>query len=209
MHPNTYVDIDIFCHKREADSPFPYENYLLLQLIQYQRSYVGFKKIFQTENLNPAYALIDSNTVKAVTSSRAFAFGESDFERGTTIKTFHFEIIKLNGSWIGVGAGIQKTIVEKQPTWDCTNLGHGSYMIGSNGWTGSSTDASINHIYDNTFKFETGDIIQVTYNRDSKTLKFVKKGASGYKSLFTIPDVPCDARPCCISLSSEDIIKFY
>lgn len=75
--------------------------------------------------------------------------------------------IKTLKNWIGLGVGIREKLKFLNFRFECTylitsdnNLGHGSYLISSNGYSWSHTEQS-NNIAIVNFKFKEGDIVQI------------------------------------------------
>ncbi len=70
------------------------------------------------------------------------------------------KIIKLVG-WIGLGICIKSKILESGYKFHYENLGHGSYMISSNGYSWSSSVKTHNSAYFSGFSFGAGDFVIV------------------------------------------------
>ncbi len=69
-------------------------------------------------------------------------------------------VVKLSG-WIGLGVCIKDKIVGAGYKFTYENLGHGSYLISSNGYTWSSSKQANNSAYVGSFNFTTNDYIVV------------------------------------------------
>jgi hypothetical protein len=57
-----------------------------------------------------------------------------------------------------------------------TVMGHGNYLISSNGYSWSSLKPEFNSHFE-PFTFDTGDIIEITYSPKTKTIEFLKVGS--------------------------------
>ena len=66
-------------------------------------------------------------------------------------------------SWVGVGMCHKKLLTSANFHFNYTNAGHGNYFISSNGYSWSSFKLEKNSKYE-SFKFTTGDVINVEYN---------------------------------------------
>ncbi len=60
--------------------------------------------------------------------------------------------------WIGIGVCLKEKIITSGYKFNYENLGHGSYMISSNGYTWSSSVLTSNSAY-HSFNFTTGDFV--------------------------------------------------
>jgi len=65
-------------------------------------------------------------------------------------------------------------VKSKGYTFNFSALGHGSYMISSNGGTWSNTDSTANNTV-KAFKFAKGDIIICEFSPAEKLLTFYKE----------------------------------
>jgi hypothetical protein len=52
------------------------------------------------------------------------------------VQTWGIKIIKLVG-WIGLGIALKNSIIKANFNFHYTNIGHGSYLISSNGYSWS------------------------------------------------------------------------
>jgi hypothetical protein len=66
-------------------------------------------------------------------------------------------------SWCGVGMCHKNTIIKNDYGFPYSTIGHGSYLISTNGGTWSNIDADKNAIV-NTFSFTLDDTIICTYD---------------------------------------------
>lgn len=70
------------------------------------------------------------------------------------------KIVKLVG-WIGLGVCLKDKIVSGGYKFTYENLGHGSYMISSNGYSWSSSVKTSNSAYYSTFNYTTNDFVVI------------------------------------------------
>lgn len=59
-----------------------------------------------------------------------------DFKNKLSLQTWGIKIIKLVG-WIGLGIALKNSIIKADYNFHYTNIGHGSYLISSNGYSWS------------------------------------------------------------------------
>lgn len=71
-------------------------------------------------------------------------------------------VVKLTG-WIGIGVCIREKIVKCGYKFTYENLGHGSYLISSNGYSWSSSVKASNSAYIGNFNFTTNDYVIVEF----------------------------------------------
>jgi hypothetical protein len=74
------------------------------------------------------------------------------------VRRFSFKIIYSPNQWIGFGMCHMNTALEQNYVFSPYNVGHGYYMISSNGGSWSSIDSKANNVVKG-FKFIQGDII--------------------------------------------------
>jgi hypothetical protein len=208
-----FIDLDIHCFARQGDtnppSDFPFSS-----IRKRYRDLTNFK-MFDNVTLPEHFKLKNSDqSVSSTKDSRSFAFGLQDFYN-IHIITWEFKIDEMTSHpsmWIGVGACVRDVVLQNQPNWPCDCLGHGGFLVGSNGWTGSDNDIMINQKYSNTFSFDQGDIIEITYNAPLRTLSFIKKTCKdaeiSKENKFIIPNVPPEARPCAVMLTGNCTVSF-
>jgi hypothetical protein len=85
-------------------------------------------------------------------------------------------------SWIGVGMCHINTIKNTDFNFEYTEMGHGNYLISSNGYSWSSLKPEFNSHFE-PFTFDTGDTIEITYSPKTKTIDFSKMGTEDKYSL--------------------------
>jgi hypothetical protein len=204
-----FIDLDIHFARR-GDKINPPSDFPFSCILKRYRDLSKFKTIFDNVTLPEHFKLKNSDkSVSSTKDSRCFAFGLQDFYNMHVI-TWEFKIDEMcSSSWIGVGACLRDIVQQNQPVWDCESLGQGAFLVGSNGWTGSANDSEINNKYNNTFSFDKGDVIEITYNSPLRTLSLVKKSCkTDISKEFVIPNVPPEARPCVVLLNSACTVSF-
>lgn len=75
-------------------------------------------------------------------------------------------VVKLVG-WIGIGVCLRNKIVANNYKFTYESLGHGSYMLSSNGYTWSSSVQAMNSAY-HSFSFTTGDFVILEFDGHPK-----------------------------------------
>ena len=81
--------------------------------------------------------------------------------------------IKKFGGWIGIGMSLKKQIMTANYNFHYTILGHGSYLISTNGYSWSHSEKEFNSAF-KCFTFAVGDTVFMEYNPFTKKLKFRK-----------------------------------
>jgi hypothetical protein len=79
------------------------------------------------------------------TQGYKFAVLEPDVESRSDKRCFHFRIKEYSSNWIAVGVCHKNIVVSKGYAFNFNVLGHGGYMISSNGGTWSNTNADFNN----------------------------------------------------------------
>jgi hypothetical protein len=62
------------------------------------------------------------------------------------LKRFTFKILRSTGDWIGLGVCHKKIVQANNYTLDFDHIGHGGYMISSNGGSWSNHDIDNNNV---------------------------------------------------------------
>lgn len=78
-------------------------------------------------------------------SGYKFALMEPKLEKGEQIKDYAFKIKESTANWIAVGMCHKNIVASKSYCFNFTVLGHGAYMISSNGGSWNSANASQNN----------------------------------------------------------------
>lgn len=71
-------------------------------------------------------------------------------------------IIKFVG-WVGIGICLKNAIVKANYHFNYNNIGHGSYLISSNGYSWSHSVKEFNSAF-KTFQFNINDIVYLEYD---------------------------------------------
>jgi hypothetical protein len=69
--------------------------------------------------------------------------------------------------------------------FDYNNIGHGSYLISSNGYTWSHSKKEDNVVH-KSFSFITGDVIYCEFDPEKKTLTLRKKDSTATSDKYTL-----------------------
>lgn len=77
-------------------------------------------------------------------------------------------------NFVGLGVCLKNVLSSKNFKFDYNNVGHGSYLISSNGYSWSHLKKEDN-IQAKSFKFVKDDIIQIELNYDAKNVTFTNK----------------------------------
>ena len=94
--------------------------------------------------------------------------------KGVKKRTFAFKLKEVSSSnWIAVGICYKNVIISKNYNFTFSSLGHGAYMISSNGGTWSNHDSTANNLV-KSFYFGKNDIVMCEYSPKEKKLVFTK-----------------------------------
>ena len=105
-------------------------------------------------------------------SGQRFILMEQDLSKSSKKKTWGIKIKKLGG-WIGVGISLKSQIVGSNFNFHYTTIGHGSYLISTNGYSWSHSVKEYNSAL-KCFTFAIGDTVYIEYNPLLGKLKFRK-----------------------------------
>lgn len=95
---------------------------------------------FNTASKHLDVKILSDFIVKAMNSSGyKFAVMDSSLEKGTKIKTFGFKIRESTSAWVAVGVCHKKVVASKNYGFNFSSIGHGAYMVSSNGGNWSHT----------------------------------------------------------------------
>ena len=100
---------------------------------------------------------------------------------GKRVRTFAFRMKEVNPSnWVAVGLCHKNLIVSKGYNFTFSQLGHGSYMISSNGgtWSNHQASSSSNNVV-KAFKFAKGDTVACRFDPVQKKVDFFKEKPGG------------------------------
>lgn len=80
------------------------------------------------------------------TSSYKFAIMEPDIEKFKGVKRMAFKIKETSKNWLAVGVCHKNIVVSKNYSFTFNVLGHGAYMVSSNGGSWSDTKSEANNV---------------------------------------------------------------
>lgn len=93
---------------------------------------------------------------------------------GSGSRKFAFRMNQVNPSnWVAIGVCHKNVIVKKQYNFAFNTIGHGAYMISSNGGTWSNTQANFNNVV-KAFKFAKGDTVACEFDAANSCVHFFK-----------------------------------
>jgi hypothetical protein len=78
-------------------------------------------------------------------------------------KVMKFKILQDKNNWVSIGIAHKNIVESKNFEFSYSNIGHGAYMVGSNGNSCSNTRADANNTI-KSFKFSKGDSVIVVYD---------------------------------------------
>lgn len=118
----------------------------ILQLINNLRIWNPPRYKFTEETKHADIKLISENAVKAYKNSGyKFAIMEPGVEGGKGSKKFAFKIRESSSNWLAIGVCHKKVIQSKAYGFVFGSVGHGAYMISSNGGSWSHLRADQNN----------------------------------------------------------------
>lgn len=115
-------------------------------------------------------------------------------------------IIKFVG-WVGIGICLKNAIVKANYHFNYNNIGHGSYLISSNGYSWSHSVKEFNSAF-KTFQFNINDIVYLEYDPIELKLRFRKNKDGETFELALVPPPDNDEYyPCANICSSGDSVE--
>jgi len=78
--------------------------------------------------------------------------------------------VKKFVGWVGVGICLRKSIKDAHFHFNYTNIGHGSYLISTNGYSWSHSVKEFNSA-SKTFHFTVNDIVYIEYDPEQNKLR--------------------------------------
>ena len=115
-------------------------------------------------------------------------------------------VIKFVG-WVGIGICLKKIISQGNYHFNYNNIGHGSYLISSNGYSWSHSVKEYNSAC-KTFQFNINDIIYIEYDPVESILRFRKNEGGDVFVLAIVPPPPGDEYcPCANICSTGDPVE--
>lgn len=115
-------------------------------------------------------------------SGQRFILMEQDLSSNLRKKCWAVKIKKFVG-WIGVGISLKSQIIHVNYNFHYTTIGHGSYLISTNGYSWSHSVKEYNSSF-KCFTFAVGDTIHIEYNPLIGKLKFRKNESQEAKDQF-------------------------
>ena len=115
--------------------------------------------------------------------------------------------VKKFVGWIGLGICLKNIIKNANYHFNYNNIGHGSYLVSSNGYSWSHSVKEFNSAA-KTFHFTVNDIIYMEYDPMDKKLRFRKnKGNEKFELSITDPPANDEYHPCANICSNGDSVE--
>lgn len=103
--------------------------------------------------------------------------------------------------WVGAGICLKNSIKAANYHFNYTNIGHGSYLISTNGYTWSHSVKEFNSAL-KTFAFTVNDIVYIEFDPKDNKLRFRKNNGPEKFELDIVPPPQGDSYHPCINLCS-------
>ncbi len=103
--------------------------------------------------------------------------------------------------WVGVGICLKNCIKNSNYHFNYTNIGHGSYLISTNGYTWSHSVKEFNSAF-KTFQFTTNDTVYIEFDPTAHKLRFRKNNGPEKFELEVVPPQSGDSYHPCVNLCS-------
>lgn len=103
--------------------------------------------------------------------------------------------------WVGVGMCLKNSIKTANYHFNYTNIGHGSYLISTNGYTWSHSVKEFNSAF-KTFQFTVNDTVFIEYDPIALKLRFRKNQGPEKFELDIVPPPAGDLYHPCVNLCS-------
>lgn len=100
--------------------------------------------------------------------------------------------VKKFGGWIGIGISLHNVIKNANFHFNYTVIGHGSYLISSNGYSWSHSQKEFNSAF-KSFNFVVNDVVYVEYDPIALKLRFLKNSSTDPKDKFELDIVAAPA----------------
>lgn len=107
------------------------------------------------------------------TGNPSYKYVLLDWGLGMEKKVMKFKILQDRNNWVSIGVAHKNIVESKNFEFSYSTVGHGAYMVGSNGNSWSNTRPEVNNTI-KSFKFTKGDTILVIYDPQNKKLRFKK-----------------------------------
>lgn len=122
-------------------------------------------------------------------------------------KTFSFAVNQLTSNWLAIGFCLQKVVQTKNYSFVFGAIGHGAYMISSNGGSWSHSKAESNNTL-KAIKFGKGDTVHATIDYEISKIYFSKnKGNEKYELPFE-KSVEDSLHPCVLFYYMNDEVEY-
>ena len=132
---------------------------------------------FSQKFKHPDIKVVSDKKVKAVNAQGyKFALMEPEVDKFNK-KTFSFQVKELRSNWIAVGFCNQKIVESKNYSFVFGSIGHGAYMVSSNGGSWSNHSAGENNTL-KAIKFGKGDIVHATIDPSALSITFRKNSSA-------------------------------
>lgn len=147
------------------------------------------------------------------TSSYKFAIIDPDIEKFKGVKRLAFKIKESSKNWLAVGVCHKNVVAAKNYSFTFNVLGHGAYMVSSNGGSWSDTKSEINNVVKvhlslkQSFKFVKNDIVLMTINMELKKLKFKKHGTNDHFDIDFVTNGTDPLHPCVLFYYENDEVE--
>jgi hypothetical protein len=125
-------------------------------------------------------------------SGQRFILMEPGLNDGTLRKKNWGIRVKKFGGWIGIGISMQGLIKAANFHFNYTVIGHGSYLISSNGYSWSHSVKEFNSAF-KSFNFVVNDIVYIEYDPVALKLRFRKNESIDVKDRFELDIVAAPA----------------
>lgn len=116
-------------------------------------------------------------------------------------KTVKIKIERLN-SWINLGICVKSKVMSTSYYFSTEDIGHGAYTISNDGYSWHNTDSATNSFY-HGWSFTTGDVVSMTYDPKSKSIKYTKENDDKEHEVSCEP-IPGEEMYFCVTLNTHD-----
>ncbi|CAD8054837.1 unnamed protein product [Paramecium primaurelia] len=199
-------------HLHQLETQFNQVFQQQIELLQSKTQKKILNKVLQFQflpnNKHPQVDILSPKIVKASSSTHGYKFAvmtPSLDKNQTTVFGFKLNCVHQS-NWIAIGVCDLSIVQNKQFGFAFQSLGHGGYMVSSNGGAWSSTTSNQNNVV-KCFKFGKGDIIVCTYDPNNQTIIFNKQKSNTTFKL-DIPKSDHDLYPCVLFYYALDEVEF-
>jgi hypothetical protein len=150
--------------------------------------------------------LVSEHAVRAVKSAGyKFAIMEPGVESGKSSKRFAFRVRESNSNWLAIGVCHKKVVQGKNYGFVFGSIGHGAYMVSSNGGSWSHLRADQNNSI-KAFKFVKNDVVEVLLQPEAKKIGF-QCGSQAYELPYE-PVLNDELHPCVLFYYMNDEVEY-